>query len=172
MKYLKTTHPQYPKWQEYLAARSQWEEQQAEEFREKERRLREEIAWWKSLDGKTFEKEIADFLRKLGYGANLTSYVADGGIDIQVRDGVKKIIVQCKAHRTSIGPAIVRELYGTIVHGKADEGWLITTCGFSSGARDFARGKPIKLITIEEFLSSGTPKARSRNVENEIIHLE
>jgi restriction endonuclease Mrr len=119
--------------------------QQAEE-------QRRQIDWWKSLDGRQFEKELNNFLREKGYHTTLTPYSADGGVDIIIREGERKIIVQCKAHSNYISPNVVRDLYGTMIHEKADEGWLVTTSGFYSGAREFAQGKPIKLLTIKRLL--------------------
>ena len=91
-------------------------------------------------------------MRESGYHTTLTPYSADGGVDILIREGEKKIIIQCKAHSNYISPGVVRELYGTMIHEKADEGWLVTTSGFYSGARQFAQDKPIKLLTIKQLL--------------------
>ena len=168
----KKRHPQYSKWQEYQAVYSQWyklylkeqNDQRAKELRLRQQRakeLREKVTWWKSLDGRGFEKEITSLLKKLGYDAHLTPYSADGGIDILIRDGAKKIIVQCKAHSNFISPGVVRELYGTMIHEKADEAWVVTTSGFYSGARAFARGKSIKLITIQELLSKSSSQTKN-----------
>jgi hypothetical protein len=166
--FLKRGHKQYPKWQEYQAAYAQWYKLYVKEETERRARqqlirqqqdkeLRQKVSWWKSLDGRTFEKECAGLLKRFGYSTNLTSYSADGGVDILVSDGTKKIVVQCKAHNSYISPSVVRELYGTMIHEKADEGWLITTSGFYSGSRAFAHGKPIKLITIQELLKKASP---------------
>ncbi len=127
--------------------------QEAELKRKKNEELRAQLNWWYSLDGRQFEKELNDLLRLRGYDTNLTQYSADGGVDILIRDGKRKIIVQCKAHKNYISPGIIRELYGTMIHEKADEAWLVTTSGFYSGARDFARDKPIRLITIQQLLN-------------------
>jgi hypothetical protein len=54
----------------------------------------------------------------------------------------------------SAGP--VRELYGTLLHeqerGAATEAWLICYAGFYRGAKEFAFGKPIRLLTIQDVL--------------------
>jgi len=160
----KKNHPLYHNWQTYTAAHSEWVQQNtqalaAERTRQSELRKREtearkrELAWWTSLDGQQFERETADLHRELGYEVTLTPYSADGGIDMIVHNGAKRIIVQCKAHRTYISAGVVRELYGTMVHDNAYEGWVVITSDFYSGARTFAHGKPIKLITITELLN-------------------
>ena len=121
---------------------------------------RRQLNWWKSLNGKQFEKELAGLLKQLGYGVSLTPYSGDGGVDIFIMEGTKHIVVQCKAHNNYISPGVVRELYGTMIHQKADEGWIVTTSGFYSGARKFGHDKPIKLITINELLNRRSKEIR------------
>ena len=133
--------------EEELLQQAEMRKKQAEERKRQLEEQRRQLQWWKNLDGKQFEKELAILLRRLGYDAEPTSYWGDGGVDIIIRENEKRIVVQCKAHRKYISPGVVRELYGTMIHEKADEGWLVTTSGFYSGAREFAHNKPIKLIT-------------------------
>lgn len=163
--YSSKRHNLYKNYQEYLVAHSQWikvqsslYEQHVAEQKRQAAEQRQQLKWWRALDGRQFEKELTTLLRRLGYDAMLTSYTADGGVDILIQDGHRKIIIQCKAHRRYISPAVIRELYGTMLHEKADEGWLVTTAGFHSGAREFARGKPIQLITIEDLLKKASNK--------------
>jgi hypothetical protein len=161
--YSKTRHARYADWQRYLGAHSTWQsirdkEQHEEGLRQgllrkqSAQEIRKKLDWWKTLDGKRFEIELASLLRGLGYQASLTPYSGDGGVDIRIQDGAKRVIVQCKAHRNYTSPGVVRELYGTMIHEKADEGWVVTTSGFYSGARTFASGKPIRLLTIADLL--------------------
>jgi HJR/Mrr/RecB family endonuclease len=117
------------------------------------RRIREQEAWWASLDGNAFERELTALFRARGLDVRRTGGSGDGGIDLEVRSGLKRIIVQCKAHKSWLSPGPVRDLYGTLIHVSADEAWLVTTSGFYSGARAFAAGKPIRLYTIRQFLA-------------------
>jgi restriction endonuclease len=162
--YSKKKHPLYQNWKRYSVSHSEWcqqnsqaiadeRTQQASLRKQEVEERRRQLAWWMTLDGQQFEKETASLLRQLGYEVTLTPYWADGGVDIVLRDGAKRIIVQCKAHRNYVSAGVVRELYGTMLHEKADEGWVVITTGFYSGARSFAHGKPIKLITIKELLN-------------------
>lgn len=127
---------------------------QAEE--EEERRLEEEkkkhVEYWKSLDGLRFEREIAELFRRRGFEVELTSPSGDQGVDLFLKKGGRTIVVQCKGQADYVSPGVVRDLYGTMIHFKADEAWLVTTCGFHKGAQSFAEGKPIKLVTISALL--------------------
>lgn len=129
--------------------------QEIRKRRQGERQLRQEgEAKWRQLDGRAFELEVVKTLFSKGYevehtGANLRG---DEGVDFVVRVNGKRIIGQCKAHKSYLSAGFVRELYGTLLHEKADEAWLIGTSGFYSGARSFASGKPIRLMTVRDLL--------------------
>jgi len=76
----------------------------------------------------------------------------DGGVDLILWKDGKEIIVQCKAHARPVGPGAVRDLYGAMMHKHATEAWLVSTMGFSQGAKSFSVGKPLKLFRIDDIL--------------------
>jgi hypothetical protein len=87
--------------------------------------LRTQQSWWRGLLPSDFEIQVASNLRQRGYEVLRTGRSRDGGVDIRVREpGGARIIVQCKAYQVPVGPAAVRELYGTLMHEGAQEGWL------------------------------------------------
>ena len=111
-------------------------------------------AKWRGIDGRDFEVEVVKILFSKGYDVSHTggSSSGDEGIDFVVRFDMRRVIGQCKAHSSYVSAGPVRELYGTLLHEKADEAWLIVTTGFYSGAKTFASGKPIRLMTIHDLL--------------------
>jgi len=113
---------------------------------------RNQTDFWRAMGGKRFEQEIAMLYSQLGYEARLTSHSNDQGIDIYLKKGNENIIVQCKAHNKKIGPAVVRELYGTLTDSKANKAILATLHGVSSGAEAFINGKPITVITVGDII--------------------
>ena len=129
--------------------------QEIRKKRQNEKQLRQQgETKWRQLDGRGFELEVVQTLFSKGYevqhtGANLSG---DHGIDFVVRLNGKRIIGQCKAHKNYLSAGFVRELYGTLLHEKADEAWLVGTSGFYSGAKSFASGKPIRLMTVHDLL--------------------
>jgi restriction system protein len=75
------------------------------------------------------------------------------GIDIIAWRGGSHTIVQCKAWRNAIGPAVVRELYGALMaHDEADAGDLVTTSRLTADASRFLEGKRIQVWTLEDIL--------------------
>jgi HJR/Mrr/RecB family endonuclease len=111
-------------------------------------------AKWRDIDGRGFEIEVVKILFSKGYDVTHTggSRSGDEGVDFTLRIDSRRIIGQCKAHKSYLSAGFVRELYGTLLHEKADEAWLVCTTGFYSGAITFAFEKPIRLLTIEDLL--------------------
>ena len=136
---------QPPEFKSYKKARAEYERQLSEWFRTQE-------SWWRSLDGGSFEAELMRLLQKRGYDVHRTGAFGDGGVDLILKEGGRTIAIQCKAHKNPVGPGPVRDLYGTLMHRKDTEAWLISTSGFSGGAEAFASGKPIRLLTIGAIL--------------------
>lgn len=139
----------------------------AEEKRQEEiRRLNEEIERRKkelleatrkleflyNMSPRQFEELTWILFRKLGWKVEETPYVQDGGSDGRLIKDDKEMILQCKRYRNDIGEPIVRDLYGTYMHMKANGGILVTTGEISQAAHDFAKGKNIELIDGKSLL--------------------
>ena len=94
-----------------------------------------------------FEQYTARVFRQKGYRVKLRGRSGDMGVDLELTkpDG-KKAIVQCKRYKHTIGPDIVRELYGTLIHEQVAHAFLVTTAAISDSARQWAQGKPLTLI--------------------------
>ena len=103
--------------------------------------------YWKSLGGIEFEQELGKLYRARGYRVEWTPTSGDQGIDIILKRNGKTAIVQCKAQKRPASPAVVRELFGSMVAFGADNAILACTGGFTDGVRKFARDKPIELIS-------------------------
>jgi len=149
-------YPNYLKYNEaynnYLDILDRIKKKEVRREKAKEAMLRKQVQWWKTLNGIQFERELLTLLKKKGYDIIHTGKSGDAGVDFILKIDEKKIIVQCKAHKSFINQGTVRDLYGTLIHQKADEAWLITTSGYYKGAQSFAVGKPIKLMTIHQVL--------------------
>ena len=85
---------------------------------------------------------MARLFRRKGYRVEMRGGSGDHGVDLIVTNRKRrKAIVQCKRYRNQIGPDIVRELYGTLMHEKAAHAFLVTTASISQSAQEWARGK-------------------------------
>lgn len=118
-----------------------------------EHEKRRQIEFWTKMDGWSFEWEIAKLFRNRGFDAQVTKGSGDGGVDIFLRRNAELSVVQCKQHKTAVPPAVVRDLYGVLTHHNAQKAVLVSTSGFTAGAIEFARDKPIELLGIEDILT-------------------
>jgi Restriction endonuclease len=110
-------------------------------------------SYWTLLDGYSFEQATAEVLRKHQFTALVTRGSGDGGIDIEVTRNGLRGVVQCKAHINCVGPSVVRDLYGVIHHCGAAFGIVVSRGGFTRGAADFARDKPILFLDTDDLIA-------------------
>lgn len=105
--------------------------------------------FWLSKTGHEFEESVAALFLDKGYEVRLTGKTKDKGIDMTLFKDGRKIVVQCKLYKNRTPPNVVRDLYGTMVSEKADEGILIAPRGFSLATKEFVKDKPILLYDID-----------------------
>ena len=100
-----------------------------------------------NLSPKEFEQYVARLFRQKGYKVYLRGASGDKGVDLELeRAGGKRAIVQCKRYRRPVGPEVVRELFGTLIHERVSHAFLVTTADISQSAREWAQDKPMTLI--------------------------
>ena len=99
-----------------------------------------------------FEKEFSSE----GGEVKITQASRDGGVDAVVFDPDPirggKIIIQAKRYTNTVGVSAVRDLYGTILNEGANKGILVTTANYGPDAYEFAKDKPITLLSGNELL--------------------
>jgi len=102
----------------------------------------------RNMSWREFETFVGEVFRRQGYSVEETGGGgADGGIDLILRRGCEKVLVQCKQWRTyQVGVKIVREMFGLMVDEQADRVIIVSVGSYTKDAADFARGKPIELI--------------------------
>jgi restriction system protein len=102
------------------------------------------------MDPIDFEDLVAALFKAMGMEVMTTERSGDGGVDVRAMDPDPirggKLVIQVKRYRSTIPPAPVRDLYGTMLHEGATKGILVTTAEFGPSAQEFAAGKPLTLI--------------------------
>ena len=100
-----------------------------------------------------FEKEFSS----PGGEVKITRASRDHGVDAiafdpdPIRGG--KIVIQAKRYTNPVGVSAVRDLYGTLINEGANRGILVTTSVYGPDSYDFAKDKPITLLTGGHLLS-------------------
>lgn len=107
-----------------------------------------------ALGWRQFELLVGEAFRRQGYTVEETGLGgADGGIDLILRRGGRRTLVQCKQWRRKQVPvSVVREMYGLLAHHRAGAVLVVALGNFTADARRFATGKPIDLIGGETLL--------------------
>lgn len=103
------------------------------------------------LEGVTwqeFEMLVGESFRLQGYSVLESGGGGpDGGVDLVLRRGGEKFLVQCKQwHAFKVGVQVVRELYGVMAAKGAAGGFVVTSGRFTEDAKDFARGRNVTLV--------------------------
>lgn len=100
-----------------------------------------------ALSPAAFERYVAGLFRRRGYKVRVRGGSGDHGVDLELSRGDgRRAIVQCKRYRNTIGPDVVRELLGTMIHEQVQHAFLVTTADISPSAREWAQTKPMTLI--------------------------
>jgi len=103
----------------------------------------------RALTPSQFEEYVAILLEKADYHVKRTGGSGDHGVDLAVRRGRTTGIVQCKRYEEAVGPSTIRELIGAMTNAGVEEGFLVTTSGFTAGAEREARKAPYKIRLID-----------------------
>lgn len=118
------------------------------------------------MDPIVFEHVVGAIFESRGFSATATIASGDEGVDLLLRKGLAKSVVQCKRYSDSVGQPVVRDLYGTMLHNQAKDAYLVTTAMITSQARAWAKGKPIHMIDgyrlVDWVVESNTTSRRQR----------
>jgi restriction system protein len=106
-----------------------------------------------------FEQAVVDLLLKMGYGGaeqrgKRIGGSNDGGVDGVIDQdalGLDRIYVQAKRYSdgNTVGREAIQAFVGALHGVGASRGVFITTSAFTSGARDYAKAVPSRVILID-----------------------
>ncbi len=125
--------------------------------REMRRKLHERM---RDLSPAAFERLVGDLLGAIGFvEVSVTGRSGDGGIDVRgtlvVGDVIRtRMAVQAKRWRHNVQAPVVQQVRGSL--GTHEQGLIITTSDFSTGARDEAarpNAVPVGLMNGEQLVT-------------------
>jgi restriction system protein len=92
-----------------------------------------------------FEGLITNLFASMGLDPRQTRPSRDGGVDCVAFDSRpvfgRKVIVQAKRHKSTVGGSAVRDLFGTVQNEGASKGIFVTTSGYGSAVLRIRRGQ-------------------------------
>ncbi|MEO5379156.1 MAG: restriction endonuclease [Magnetococcus sp. DMHC-6] len=113
-----------------------------------------------SMDWEDFEHLVREIFEQEfsinGGEVKITRASRDGGVDAiafdpdPIRGG--KIVIQAKRYTNVVGVSAVRDLYGTVLNEGATKGILVTTSNYGPDSYEFAKGKPLTLLSGSNLL--------------------
>ena len=111
--------------------------------------FRTQLDFWRSLSGRQFEIELASLLKKHGHTVKVVGGAGDKGIDIILDNNTA---VQCKAHKSKVGPAAIRDLIGSMQNANYKQGILASVNGFSKGVYEYNKKNNIELLDASHYI--------------------
>jgi restriction system protein len=105
-------------------------------------------AWAKSdtMSGGEFEHFMVDLFRTAGYKVDVVGGAGDQGVDLLLKEGRKRIAVQCKKYGKPVGNAAVSAIYAGAKHYGAKQAWVVAPEGFTKGAVELAKSTGVRLM--------------------------
>ena len=90
------------------------------------------------LHWRNFEELVAEAYRRQGYRVIEGGFGADGGIDLELRKGDERVIVQCKQWKAQkVGVSVVREMFGVLTASNANKVIVICSGKFTPASYRF-----------------------------------
>jgi restriction system protein len=103
-----------------------------------------------------FESLITNLFTRMGLEARQTVASRDGGVDCVAFDNRPifggKVIIQAKRYKNTVPVSAVRDLFGSVHNEGASKGILVTTSGFGRASFEFAKDKPLELLSGSNLL--------------------
>lgn len=107
-----------------------------------------------AMNWREFETLVGEAFRRQNYVVEETGLGGpDGGVDLILRQGGRKTLVQCKQRKSrQVNVSTIREMWGLAAHHQADAVKVVCVHDFTKDAADFAVGKSIELVTGRHLL--------------------
>jgi restriction system protein len=104
--------------------------------------------WAKSgtMSGREFEYFMADLFRTAGYKVDVVRGAGDQGVDLLLKEGRKRIAVQCKRYGRPVGNVAVSAVYAGAKRYGAKQAWVVAPEGFTKGAIELAKSTGVRLV--------------------------
>jgi len=148
--------PDYRKYCRYLSAQEKYKhdkDSHDQDIAHYKRRLeKRQEAYWRSLSGVAFERELEKLFSLMGYKVTLTPSTGDGGVDLLLRKDHTLTIVQCKAHAGRIPISVARELSASMVDFQADDAIIACFDGVTRPVAEYIQTRRMSVLDLNAIL--------------------
>jgi restriction system protein len=115
------------------------------------------------MDGLQFEQYLAGLLRERGHDAQVTRGSGDFGADIILSRNSRRIAVQAKRWRDTVGVGAVQEVIAAKEYYQCHATWVIATARYTLQAKDLAAKANVTLVDRDLLASWIAERATSNN---------
>ncbi|MFH0853844.1 MAG: restriction endonuclease [bacterium] len=119
-------------------------------------------AYWLSLDRTDLVKQVAQLYAALQYTVTPVPPEANKGFDLLLQYYDENIIMNCASQNELVDQGAVDSLFQWLIETKAHKAYFVSVRGFTEQAKEFAKDKPIRLITGQNIVELVGQAARSQ----------
>lgn len=105
------------------------------------------------MTGIQFEEFLRLLFMDFGYDVKRTPKSGDYGADLVLEKNQKRIVVQAKRYKSTVGIKAVQEVSSARLHYKAHETWVITNSTYTAAAKKLAESNKVRLIARDQLIS-------------------
>ncbi len=149
--------PNFKRHRNYLDALANYRKAKKEHDKEvnefQDKIAKQQEAYWRSLSGLRFEKELGKLFTHMGYVVNFTPHTGDGGVDLRLQKDGKITVVQCKAHNKRIPINVARELSASLTDFRADNAIIACFEGVTRPVLEYIKNKPITVLDVRTIVN-------------------
>jgi restriction system protein len=121
-----------------------------------------------NMSGVVFEKYLLEHFKHLGYSGHLTPSTADYGADLVLQKDGRRVVVQAKRWKNSVGVDAIQQVIGAIKHYDANKGMVVTNSTFTENAYELANSNGIELWDRKKLIEVMN-KAKGKEIINNIV---
>lgn len=124
-----------------------------------------------TMSGEKFEEFLLLHFQAQGYKGYQTPSTEDYGADLVLEKDGRKIVIQAKRWKQTVGIEAVQQVNGAIKYYNADKGMVITNSYFSENAYELAKSNGIELwdrTKLIELMSKSGGSKIAQQVKNEM----
>lgn len=118
-------------------------------------------AYETGMEGRAFERVVADIFKQQGFDVRFTPPTGDQGVDLLVQCEGVLIAVQCKRSAAAVGNAAVQEIAAGRLHYGAKAAWVVSDAPFTPGARQLAQTNNVKLVPFGSLREAASEALRT-----------
>ena len=98
------------------------------------------------MSGIEFETYCANTLQDAGWTCRVTKASGDQGVDIIAMKGERKVAIQCKRYKNTVGNSAVQQVFAAKAHENADYAVVVTNSDYTKAARELAKSTNVGLL--------------------------